>query len=117
MSDGRTVVEAYAAAVTAHDLEGLLALFADGAVLVNPFGTFSGADELTGFYRDVVMAGQADVSVGDVVDGTGAAGERVVMAEVRATSPLDPGAGTAFALDVFRLDPAGRITSLEIYYR
>jgi len=117
MSTAREVVEAYAAAVTDHDLDGLLSLFADGATLVNPLGTFNGVDELTGFYRDVVMAGQAQVSVGDVVDGDGAAGERVVMAEVRATSPLDPAAGTAYALDVFRLDASGRITSLEIYYR
>lgn len=117
MSAARTVVEAYAAAVTAHDLEGLLSLFADDAVLVNPFGTFVGTEQLTGFYRDVVMAGQAVVAVGDVVEGPGAAGERVVMAEVTATSPLDLEAGTAFALDVFRLDGAGRIASLEIYYR
>ena len=117
MSGARAVVEAYAASVTAHDLDGLLALFAEGAVLVNPFGTFTGTHELTGFYRDVVMAGQAEVSVGDVVEGPGRAGEQVVMAEVTATSPLDPAAGTAYALDVFRLDGAGRITSLEIYYR
>lgn len=117
MSDGRSVVEAYARAVTDHDLAGLLGLFAEGAVLFNPLGTFTGTDELTGFYRDVVMAGQAQVSVGDVLEGVAAAGERVVMAEVTATSPLDASAGTAHALDVFRLDGEGRITSLEIYYR
>ena len=117
MSDGRSVVEAYARSVTDHDLDGLLGLFAADARLVNPLGTFTGTDKLTGVYRDVVMAGQAQVSVGDVVEGVGAAGERLVMAEVTATSPLDPSAGTAFALDVFRLDGEGRITSLEIYYR
>ena len=40
-----------------------------------------------------------------------------VMAELRATSPLDPEGGTLHAIDVFRLADDGRIASLEIYYR
>jgi steroid delta-isomerase len=106
------VVDAYAAAINRDDLPALLALFTDDATLVHPAGTFAGADEIRGFYRDVVLAGRAVVSAGDVLaDGA------LVMAEIRATSSLDPDGATAHAVDVFRLDEHGRIARLEIYYR
>ena len=52
------IVEGYVAAINAADPDGVVALFADDAVLVNPLGTFTGSDEITSFYRDVVVAGQ-----------------------------------------------------------
>ena len=107
-----TVVDAYVAAVHARDPDALAALFAPDGVLRHPAGTFSTAEEIAGFYRDVVVAGRARVTVGAVLEGDG-----IVMAELAATSDLAPDAGATHALDVFRLDPAGRITSLEIYYR
>lgn len=112
MTATHPIVDAYAAAINARDLHGVITLFADGAVLQHPLGTFTGPDEIGGFYRDVVIAGQAVVSAGAVVaDGP------LVMAEVTATSPLDPAAGSAHAIDVFRLGTDGRIRTLDIYYR
>lgn len=112
------IVEGYVAAINAADADAVVALFADDAVLVNPLGTFTGSDEITGFYRDVVVAGQAVLGVGAVtVDDLAEAGATVVRAEVIATSPLDPDGGQLVADDVFHLDAAGRIVRLEITYR
>lgn len=111
----RTVAR-YADAINARDPDSLAALFADGAVLDHPVGRYEGVDAIRGFYRDVVLAGEAVVSVGRTVSQESAAGSTVV-AWVSATSPLDPSAGAAHAIDVFDLDGDGRIVALEIYYR
>ena len=123
MTTSHPIVDGYVAAINAADADAVVALFADEAVLVNPLGTFTGSDEITGFYRDVVVAGQAVLTIGavtvvDAVDGSadGSAGGPVVRAEVIATSPLDPDGGRLVADDAFHLD-AGRITRLEITYR
>ena len=111
------IVEGYVAAINAADPDGVVALFADDAVLVNPLGTFTGSDEITSFYRDVVVAGQAVLGVGAVTVDDLAEAATVVRAEVIATSPLDPDGGQLVADDAFHLDAAGRITRLEITYR
>ena len=111
------IVEGYVAAINAADAEAVVALFADDAVLVNPLGTFTGSDEITGFYRDGVVAGQAVLGVGAVTVDDLAEAATVVRAEVIATSPLDPDGGQLVADDVFHLDAAGRIVRLEITYR
>jgi ketosteroid isomerase-like protein len=106
------IVVAYAAAIDTGDLTALVALFDPDATLVHPIGTYDGIGAIRDFYEQVVLAGQARLTIGDVLtDGT------VVMAEIAATSPLDPNAGTAHAVDVFRLVGNGRIGRLEIYYR
>jgi steroid delta-isomerase len=106
------VVSAYVEAVNARDVDTIVGLFAPGATLSHPLGTFTGAREIGTFYRDVVIAGQADVTAGAVLsEGT------LVMAEISATSALDPNASTAHAIDVFRLDEQGLVADLEIYYR
>jgi ketosteroid isomerase-like protein len=112
MTTSHPIVDAYVRAVNAADLGALLELFTGDATLVHPIGTFSGAEELRGFYRDVVLAGQAQLSVGDVL-----AEGKLAMAELVATSPLDPDAGAVHAVDVFRVDEQGLIERLEIYYR
>ena len=106
------IVDRYAAAINEGDLAAVTALFSDGASLVHPVGTFTDRDQISDFYRDIVLAGQAVLSIGDVLaDGD------LVMAEIVATSPLAPSAGAAHAIDVFRLTSDGRIERLEIYYR
>lgn len=112
MMTSHPIVKAYVDAVNTADLDAMVKLFTTDGEIVHPLGTFTGPGEIAGFYRDVVFAGQAAVTAGDVLTA-----DRLVMAEISATSPLDPNAGTAYAIDVFRLDPGGRITSLEIYYR
>mgnify|MGYP003348982703 FL=1 len=111
MNASHPIVEAYAAAVNAADLDALVGLFADGAVLVNPVGTFTGPIEIAGFYRDVVLAGQAVITVGAL----GTVGP-TVTAELLARSPLDPDGEPLRAIDEFRLDADGRIARLEIRY-
>ena len=111
MTTSHPIVDAYVAAINGHDPEALLTCFADDAVLRHPAGTFSG-DEIAGFYRDVVFAGRTMLTPGAVlVDGP------VVMVELAAGSALDPDGEHVHAIDVFKLDPAGRIAELEIYYR
>ena len=59
-----------------------------------------------------MLAGQALLTPGAVlVDGP------LVMAELTASSPLDPDGPGVHAVDVFRLAPDGRIAALDIYYR
>lgn len=110
------IVDGYVAAINAADPDAVLALFAEGAVLTNPAGTFTGADEIGGFYRDVVVAGQAVLTAGAVTVEDQIGGS-VVTAEIVATSPLDPDGGRLVADDVFRLDADGRIATLDITYR
>jgi len=108
-----SVAQQYVDAVNAADGEALLALFADGAVLRHPLGTYAGHDELRGFYDTVVFQGQAVttvLSVDDLPDGE--------LALLSATSKVsEPDAKPLHAADVFRLDGAGLISELQIFYR
>ncbi|HET6953094.1 MAG TPA: nuclear transport factor 2 family protein [Acidimicrobiales bacterium] len=111
MTTTHPIVDAYIEAINAGDHAALMGCFSDDAVLNHPAGTFTGT-EIGTFYRDVVLAGQAVLTCGAVlVDGS------VVMAEITASSPLDPDGPGVHALDVFRLAPDGRTTTLDIYYR
>jgi len=102
------VVDAYTSTINARDLDALLGIFHRDAVFHNRTGTFCGHDEIAGFFREVVLAGDGVLSTGDVLtDGA------VVMAEVIATRPSGE-AGRA--LDVFRLDD-GLVSELTIFYR
>lgn len=107
-----SIAQQYVDTVNTQDAESLLALFAGDAVLRHPVGTYTGHEELGRFYRDIVFAGQAVTEIVDHWDVDG--GE---LALLEATSRLDPNAGTVHAADVFRIDGAGRIRELEIYYR
>lgn len=108
-----TVSQQYVDAVNAADGDTLLALFAPQAVLHHPLGTYTGHDELRRFYDSVVFQGQAVttlLSVEPLADGE--------LALLSATSKAaEPDAKALHAADVFRLDPAGLITELQIYYR
>jgi len=108
-----SVSQQYVDAVNAADGDTLLALFADGAVLHHPLGTYTGHGELRGFYDSVVFKGQAVttlLSVESIADGE--------LALLSATSRVsEPDAKALHAADVFRLDAAGLITELQIFYR
>ena len=108
-----SVAEQYVDAVNAGDGDALLALFAEGAVLRHPVGTYAGHDELRGFYESVVFQGQAVTTLQSVdpLDG----GELAVLSATSRVS--EPDAKPLFAADVFRLDAAGLITELQIFYR
>lgn len=109
-----SVSQQYVDAVNAADGDTLLALFADGAVLRHPLGTFTGHDELRGFYESVVFQGQA-VTTLLTCEPLPEGGE---LALLSATSKVsEPDAKPLHAADVFRLDDEGRITELQIFYR
>jgi len=108
-----SVSQLYVDAVNAADGDALLALFAPGAVLRHPLGTYTGHHELRGFYDSVVFQGQAVttlLSVEALHDGE--------LALLSATSRVsEPDAKQLHAADVFRLDADGLITELQIFYR
>ena len=108
----RSVGERYVAAINAEDGTALMALFAEGAVLHHPLGTFTGREEMLGFYTDVVFAGKAQTEI-----VTSCVEEHREWIEIEATSPLgDPG-NRVHAADVFDLDGEGLVQRLAIYYR
>ena len=106
------IAASYAGAINAADLEALLALFAPTAVLRNPFGEFSGIDEIRGFYTGTVLAGQTSLTVRSVerLD------PRTVKAVLVASSPLGEPGNELLAVDEFQLDADGRIVALDITY-
>lgn len=105
------IAEAYIDAVNRADLDGLLRLFADGAVLQHPAGRFEGKSQIADFYTGVVFHGQAVTEI-----------ERVHVADdaqilqLRATSPLAEPGHYVHAVDVFATT-GDRIEALDIYYR
>ncbi len=107
-----SIAQRYVDAVNAQDGHGLLALFADDALLLHPVGRFEGKEAIAGFYRDVVFSGQARTTIANqwLLDG-------VEVALLEATSPLDPNGGIVHAADVFTLDETGTLIRLEIFYR
>ena len=106
------IAQRYAAAINAADIDALMALFADGAVLLHPAGVFTDRATMAGFYTDAVFAGKAVIEV----VATARDGNRE-WAEIEATSPLSEDGERMYAADVFELDDAGRIVRLAIYYR
>ncbi len=100
----------YVDAINGKDLPALLALFAEGARLVHPFGEFTG-DEVSEFYGNTVMEADTKLTVRHAV-----AEERSAVIEVSARSPLAPDQDQ-LAVDVFDVDADGKITELRIYYR
>ena len=61
----RTTADAYIDAVNAVDLDGLVALFAEDAVLDHAVGTFQGTDAIRAFYAENVLAFAPQVEPGD----------------------------------------------------
>ena len=107
-SIGRRYVEA----VNDADVDALMALFAEDAVLQHPMGVFTDPEGMAGFYTDVVFAGRA---VTEIVT-TARDGNREWV-EIEATSPLSEDGRRVYAADLFELDDAGLISRLAIYYR
>jgi ketosteroid isomerase-like protein len=112
MTTTTTTAQRYVAAVNEADEAALMALFAVDAVLRHPLGTYQGQEEIAGFYRGVVFAGQAQTEITRLV-----AGPDVEVAQIEATSPLGEPGNRAYAVDVFGVGPDGLIATLEIYYR
>lgn len=108
MSPARTAGEHYVSRVNATDLDGLVALFADDAVVRHPVGVFEGREAVRGFYRDNVLAyAPALVASGWVDDGTTCA----FLLEASTAGR------TSHAIDHCVVGADGRITEMTIAYR
>ena len=106
MATGVEAIPAYFAAIRAHDVDALGALFTDDAELVSAAGTFSGRDAIMSFYRDLAF------KVEDLWPEPGPLivdGDRVAV-EIR----LRMGGTTTLVGDVFTL-AHGRIARVAIY--
>lgn len=106
-----TIAEKYIDAVNRADLTSLTAMLAPDAILRHPTGTYSGIDEIAGFYTSVVFHGKAVTEIQRlfIVDGT-------EILQLRASSPLGEPGSYVHAVDVFTLQD-NLINELEIYYR
>ncbi|MFE3227887.1 nuclear transport factor 2 family protein [Nocardia sp. NPDC059228] len=56
MGRARQLADRYVDRVDAGDLDGIVALFADNAELLNPFGHFAGSEQIRGFYEKTILA-------------------------------------------------------------
>ena len=104
----RATAEAYVDAVNAVDLDGLLALFADGAVLDHAFGTFEGTAAIRAFHAENVLAFTPQVTSSDWVEQG-----RTVTFHLEAS--VD--GATSQTVDHLTVDAAGLITHLEVGFR
>jgi ketosteroid isomerase-like protein len=104
----RTTAEAYVDAVNAVDLDGLVALFAEDAVLDHAFGTFEGADAIRSFYAENVLAFAPQVEPGDWLEQ----GRTVTF---HLAAHVD--GATSRTVDHLTVDDTGRISHLDVGFR
>ena len=104
----RTTADAYVDAVNAVDLEGLVALFAEDAVLDHAFGSFEGADAIRAFYAENVLAFAPQVEPSDWLEQ----GRTVTF---HLDAHVD--GATSQTVDHLTVDDSGRIAHLEVGFR
>jgi hypothetical protein len=104
----RTTADAYVDAVNAVDLDGLIALFAEDAVLDHAFGTFEGTDAIRAFYAENVLAFAPQVEPGDWLEQ----GRTVTF---HLDAHVD--GATSKTVDHLTVDDSGRIAHLEVGFR
>ncbi len=104
----RATAEAYVDAVNAVDLDGLVALFAEDAVLDHAFGPFEGTDAIRAFYAENVLAFTPQVTPKDWLEQG-----RTVTFHLAAR--VD--GATSQTVDHLTVDDAGRISHLAVGFR
>jgi len=104
------VAERYFACVRAHDLDGLVALYAEEACFVLPNGhEFNGIDAIREMHRSVFAAGGAiPTPLASIAD------TRSIAVEIEARLPDGTVRRTA---NFYYLNAAGRIQRLSVYMR
>lgn len=107
-SPARRAAEAYVESVNAGDVDGLVELFADDAVLFHPLGLFQGREALRQFYGENVLAFAPTVTASQwVADGPDCVFELEANVE----------GGSSHAIDHLTVDGDGRIVRMAIGYR
>lgn len=106
------IIDSYLAALAAGDLDGVLALYADGATVEDPVGSppIAGSEALAAFYQVAVDRVTAARTLGPV---RCAGSEFAVPFEIEA----DFGAKVAIEIiDVFTVNEADKITSMRAFW-
>jgi hypothetical protein len=104
----RVLAEEYVVQVNARDLDSLLALFAADAQVQHPLGSFTGYEEIRGFYVEHVLAhGPTVIATSWVEQGP----DCVFEMEARL------GDHVSYAIDRLTAAVDGHIQRLAIYYR
>lgn len=104
----RATAEAYLDAVNAVDLDGLIGLFAEDALLEHAFGTFEGTEAIRTFYAENVLAFTPQVTSSNWLEQG-----RTVTFHLEAS--VD--GATSQTVDHLTVDAAGLITHLEVGFR
>lgn len=108
------IIEAFRSAYEAHDIDGMLALFADDAVFVAAVGAFHGKEAIRRFLAwDAALSPTArikDVGVGIIVHGRTVTWEREIRLSYR-----DVPYGEE-SLAIIELDENGLIRRFRSYY-
>lgn len=107
----RKAAHTYVDCINRKDLDGLMAIFADDAELVHPFGVFAGRQKLMEFYGGLVMLADTRLTVARESAENG-----ICCVEVIGVSPQAPGQ-PQYALDLFEVNAQGLVKNLSIYYR
>ena len=109
------IVAAYLTAVEEADVAGMLALFADGAIVHSPlYGSMPAAEFYPALFADT---GSATLTLLGTMRGTSAEGRALLSFLFHFDWVLPNGTAAPFdVVDVAELDDDGLITSLRIIY-
>jgi hypothetical protein len=107
----RAAAHTYVACINSKNLDGLLAIFAEDAELVHPFGVFAGKAKLVEFYGGLIMHADTQLTV-----GRESAENNICVVEVVGVSPQAPDKAQ-YAIDLFEVNEQGLVKNLSIYYR
>ncbi len=110
----RLLVERYAAAVSARDVDAVMALFAENAVQRDPVSSPPnvGREAIAAFLRNGVGASQATRFEPQAVHTSG---DHVAI-DFKVTVTLEAGTMTIEGIEVFTVDGDGRIAEVNAYW-
>ncbi|MCH2170575.1 nuclear transport factor 2 family protein [Myxococcota bacterium] len=108
MAEFTTVPERYLAAMNAADIESMMSLFAEGAVLRHPSGIYDSGARIREFFLELAFANDARLTAQHSFQQ-----EDTAVLEAWAESTVTP--GRQWIVDVFRLDGSGLIEDLGVY--
>ncbi len=100
--------QCYIDAMNAAEIEEMMSLFAQDAVLRHISGTYTDPEAIRSFFVEIAFGNAAHLQPVDLTTDSSTA-----WLEVEATSSLTP--GRQRVVDVFRVDDQGRIRDLGIY--